>query len=190
MIDNEYHKKESTKWSKKDTIHYVALSFYIIMDVNSYLDEYDNFFESGAETEFKPRIRIVKKIAKPVVDRLRKWKDIKNFRNQIIAHPWRINGSEFSLKNLGLYNTPRTFHDLLYLQTYLEIVQTVINAEFEEESKHVNQYISSLKNNSNTPPVANPNFESEIRTLVQEINERCKKESRIYYIDEEAIFIL
>jgi hypothetical protein len=89
MVDNNFHKTRDCEWSEETLTHYVALYFNIIIDTYSYLDEYDNFSGVKIEVEFSDRIIIIKKIAKPTMNMIRKWKDIGRLRNDIIAHTWR-----------------------------------------------------------------------------------------------------
>ncbi len=189
MVKNDYHRKRD--WTKEDTIHYTTLYQNILMDVLSYFDEYDNYFETTAEEKFKNRIRAVKRIAKQAADKIRRWSGIREMRNEMISHNWRVKGSgEIILSKLGRYNTPRNFHDLLYLQTYITIIQTVIAAEFHDISSEIWPYIESIKTTIVPPPQTNPNFEQEIRTLVQEINIKCEEYGKEYRVNPEAIFLI
>ena len=154
-----------------------------------YLDEYDNFFGVKTEVEFADRILMIKKIAKPTTNMVRKWKDIGSLRNDIIAHTWR-KGKQFTLSNLGTYNAPKNFQDLLYLQTYLEINQAVIDAEFFTESKNVMDHIDSIKSNKQNPNPSDPNFEKTIIKVINEVNENCIQEQKPYEINSFAIFSL
>src|SRR5688572_5426697 len=92
MTKNGYHRKR--EWNKHDTIHYFTLYQNVLLDVNSFLDEYENYFLSTSEEEFRERILAAKKIAKPAVDQIKSWKDLGNVRNEMIAHNWREKGTD------------------------------------------------------------------------------------------------
>ena len=81
-----------------------------IIMFSSFLDEYKNFNSHNLEEEFKSRIESVRKQNKPGIDRIRKWKDIKDFRNHLAAHNFKINGKSFfsnEVQNLE-YKIPNT----------------------------------------------------------------------------------
>jgi len=184
MVDNEYHKRRPL--DKKEQFHYVTLFTHILMDVNSFFDEYDNNFERLAEEDYKDRIRTVKRIAKPAVDKIREWKEIRKFRNEMISHNWRDKENNFIMSKLGDYNTPRSFHDLLYLDSYIVIIKAVILAEFDSNKDEFAKHIKEIGKDFEAPK-ANPDFEGEIRKLVSQVNENSLSNGRGYNFNADLI---
>tara|TARA_B110000908_G_C10259523_1_gene458126 strand:+ start:3582 stop:3965 length:384 start_codon:yes stop_codon:yes gene_type:complete len=58
----------------------------------SYLDEYEQQLTPIKHPEHIDSILSFKKVTKPAIDRIKKWKDLKKYRNQITAHNYRIKG--------------------------------------------------------------------------------------------------
>lgn len=75
---------------------YTIISNHSIILFCSFLDEYENYFNThhlkGVDSV---RILKVRKNNKPGLDRIRKWKDLKTFRNYFAAHNFRIKGKSF-----------------------------------------------------------------------------------------------
>ena len=72
------------------------ISNYSIILFCSFMDEYDFFFnQNHLSSEFQNRINIVKQKNKPGIKRIKEWKDLKKFRNQIAAHNFRIKKKSF-----------------------------------------------------------------------------------------------
>ena len=65
IIDFNYHNRNTDEFTLKEKAHYLALYNTILMNVCSYLDEYNKHFMAKAEIEFHTRIQTIKKIAKP-----------------------------------------------------------------------------------------------------------------------------
>jgi hypothetical protein len=91
---------------------------------------------------------------------------------------------------LSTYNAPRNFQDLLYLQTYLEINQAVIDADFFIESKNIMDYIDSVKSNKQNSDPPDPNFEKNILEIINEVNGNRIQRPKSYEINSAGIFSL
>ena len=106
-----------------------------IIDSISYLDEYQQVFGVKTESKFQDRIIQVKAINKPVIQRIKKWKNLNEMRNQLLVHNLRIgkNGTYlFDSKNPN-FNAPRTIFDITLLSNLLQFLTITICEEFEEE---------------------------------------------------------
>ena len=184
MADHEFHKR--TDLTKKEQYHYVTLFTHVVMDVNSFLDEFHKRFEQEAEEKYKTKIQSIKRIVKPVLDKISEWKELARMRHEMIAHNWRDNKGKFIIDKLGGYNAPRTFHDLLYLDAYIVLIKAVIMAEFSREAKEFASYIGSVTKQFEAPK-ANPDFEGEIRKLVAIVNNNTTIEEKSYKFDAEKL---
>ena len=113
------------------------LQNYQTIIICSLLDEFDREFTPIKHPNFSDKILNVKKITKPIRKRISQWKDLKNFRNHILAHNLRENNNSiFSNKNiLKTYKIPfsNSEHQLLVQLSLLivnltsEIFQDIVS---------------------------------------------------------------
>jgi hypothetical protein len=188
MIDFGYRERKADEWTRKELTHYITLYNTILLDVCSYMDEYNKHFAAKAELQFKERIVELKRIAKPAVKKINKWSGLKEYRNQMIAHNFRVNEDTFSFNKLGQYNAPRTYADIALLRKYLMMVQTIIEAELQSELPNVNPYIQSFEVQNRTTNYET--IEEDLKTVVDEINFFCKANNKPYLLELNAFLIL
>src|SRR5262245_22162366 len=67
-----------------------SLLNYAIIIANSFFDEYNLQFTPSKHPVYKDRIIKLKNITKPVLNRLKKWTNFKDYRNYILAHSFRV----------------------------------------------------------------------------------------------------
>jgi hypothetical protein len=116
-----------------------SLFYMTVIDAVSFLDEYQQVFGVKTEKYYKDRIIIVKAINKPFISKISEWKDLKEFRNQLLAHNLRKgkNGDfVFSIENID-YNAPRDIYDLFLLSNLILFSTETLNSEFENEIKKI-----------------------------------------------------
>ena len=181
IIDFGYRERKQDEWNLKDQAHYVTMYNAILMNSCSFLDEYNKHFLFKSEPEFKDRILAIKKIAKPAFKKVNEWTDLREYRNQMIAHNFRINDDAFSFNMLGQYNAPRTYRDIVLLRRHLMMIQGIIEAEFTSEMTNVNDYIQSFP--VQEQQVNYDNIETDIKTVVDEINLNCNNSGKDYMLD-------
>jgi len=135
IVDFNFHK---TGFSDTDPKHLTLLNslFYMaVIDSYSYLAEYEQVFGIKTENEFNKRVIDVKTINKPLTNKIKEWKDLGNFRNQLLAHNLRQgkNGEFiFGLEKLD-YNAPRTISDLFLLSNLIQFITQTFHLEFSPE---------------------------------------------------------
>lgn len=188
IIDFGYRERKANEWNAKDLTHYITLYNTVLLNVCSYIDEYNRHFLIEAELQFKERILSLKKIAKPAFKRVNKWTGLKDYRNEMIAHNFRVNGAVFSFNKHGQYNAPRTYADLAILRKYLMMVQTIIEAEFQPELQFVNPHIKEFevkKGNTNYDTI-----DEDLTSVVKEINSLCESCNKPYVLDVNAFLML
>lgn len=168
LIDLGYHLKGDGDWTPKERVHYVTIYNTVLLNICSFLEEYDNHFLAFAENEFKERILRVKKIAKPAYNKVKEWRELKQYRNNIIAHTLRIDKKDFSLSKLGDYDSPRTYLDLVIIRKYFMMIYTIILMEFEEELSSINNFVRNF--NQKNPPRKHENAAAELNNVVKKIN--------------------
>jgi uncharacterized protein with HEPN domain len=100
----------------------------------SILDEFNTEFVANKHSEFADRITLFRQQIKPVTRRINKWKGLKDYRNQIVAHNLRINGrSIFGKADKSLeYKVPTTVSEIKLLSEFLALITQNIGIEFPE----------------------------------------------------------
>lgn len=111
------------------------LSNYTILQYCSFLEEYNKYFiPSLFETEYKERIIRVRKRNKPGLKRINLWKDIFDFRNQMVAHNFRVDKESFFSENLPelKYNIPNSTSEKNLMDGIIYLICWNIKLEFPE----------------------------------------------------------
>jgi hypothetical protein len=111
-----------------------SLLNYAIIIANSFFDEYNEEFTSSKHPTYKDRINRLKKITKPVLKRLNKWTNFKDYRNYILAHSFRFKDTSIFDKDFKpfKFNAPHTNSEIILLAELMRIVTTCIAQEFPE----------------------------------------------------------
>ena len=188
IIDFGYHKKAQNEFTLKDQAHYVTLYHTILMNTCSFLDEYNKHFQAKSEPEFHERILSVKKIAKPAYKKMKEWKDLREYRNNMIAHNFRINEDVFSFKMSGQYKVPRTYLDLVLFRKYLMMIFGIIEAEFSDHMPKINDFIKSFE--VKELQVNYDTVEDELTLILSEINKLCSENDKPYILPVELFMNL
>lgn len=137
IVDFEFPTKDANKIIDKDLTLLNSLFYMTVIDSVSFLDEYQQVYGVKTETKYKDRIKITKAINKPLISKICEWKDLRDFRNNLLAHNLRKgkNGNfVFSIENLD-YNAPRNLNDLFLLTNLIQLSTDTIYSEFENEIK-------------------------------------------------------
>lgn len=137
LVDFGFPTKDSEKIIDKELTLFNSLFYLTVIDSVSFLDEYQQVFGVKTEKKFKDRIIITKSINKPLISRILEWKDLREFRNNLLAHNLRKgkNGEYiFSIENID-YNAPRNLNDLFLLTNLIQFSAGTIYSEFENEIK-------------------------------------------------------
>ncbi len=111
-----------------------SLWFQIILKSCSFLEEWDKILGILTETEYSTKIQLIKKVVKPSRKAINRWSDLKNFRNEIIAHNFRNTKGEFKLYSIADYNCPQTDGELWYLVAFLNRMINVLTANLPLET--------------------------------------------------------
>ena len=112
------------------------LAYYVIMEANSFLDEYRDYFtENKVEPEYKARVKAVREVVTPLMKFVHRWKDLFLYRSNIVAHGWRDKKGDHRLvvPNKKGYNIPRTAFEYQFLKDIILQVFAVIKLEFATE---------------------------------------------------------
>jgi hypothetical protein len=100
----------------------------------SFIDEYNEHLAPTKHPEFADRIKRLKQITKPVISRINRWKDLKDYRNNVLAHNLRIKEESFFSKGFKkkFYNAPHSNSEIIFLAKLLPIITNCIAIEFPE----------------------------------------------------------
>lgn len=109
------------------------LSHYVMLETTSFLDEYNGRFNAtNIEQDYAERIRTIRNICKPIIRQLDKWSGLTNFRNNIIAHPWRDSG-KLVVDLDEKYIVPRSWIEVRFMKDLVSYVHDIIKEEFKLE---------------------------------------------------------
>ncbi|NGP89190.1 hypothetical protein [Fodinibius halophilus] len=150
-----------------------SLWFQIILDSCSFLDEWDSILGVKTEKKFRNRILKVKKTAAVASRAVRSWKDLRDFRNEVIAHNFRDKTYNFTFDRMAHYDCPQSHDELWYLVNFIDRMANVLANEFPKKSadilKEFPRTMGSEEHRAN-------------RKSLQELNELLKK------VDKEISF--
>ena len=101
---------------------------YMILLANGYLDEYHDNFTAIKHPDYAERITEIKKLTKPVVKRIGKWTNLKDYRNNILAHNFRVKGQSIFASDFEPIHlkAPHTNSEIMLLAELLSIINTTI----------------------------------------------------------------
>lgn len=155
------------------------LLYHIILEVVSFIEEYNGQFNNRYFTCYSTRITQVKEINKPIFKEINKWK-LKDFRNNIVAHPWRYNG-EFAHPDSEKYIIPKNALEFSLLINYMNYIWSLIEAEFKIELNNALVYMLEI---ANVPKrIQDYSNLNEVQlSLVKRVNEKCMELKKNYHL--------
>jgi hypothetical protein len=112
------------------TLYASTFSIVLIQTV-SFLDEYHNFIRATDE-ELNNTIKAIKKAVKPAVDQINEWKEIRDFRNHVLAHNLRRGKKMTTVFANGLssYDIPKNSAELVVLQNCISMIKKTFESAF------------------------------------------------------------
>jgi len=181
LVDFEFPTKDSDKIIDKDLTLFNSLFYMTVIDSVSFLDEYQQVYGVKTEKKYKDRIIITKAINKPLISKICEWKDLRDFRNNLLAHNLRKgkNGDYvFSIENLD-YNAPRNLYDLFLLTNLVQFSTDTIYSEFVNEIKEFAS--KTTKNIRPNDRILSKDDVSKITTeLLKKANMEKIRNNRVY----------
>lgn len=117
---------------------YVSTNSMIIVQTISFLDEFDTFITS-IDPDLDTTIKAIKKTVKPALKQIREWKDLREFRNNILAHNLRNKKNTISIFTRGMssYDIPQTGADFAVLVSCISMVKKVFESAFGSKLKEI-----------------------------------------------------
>lgn len=149
-----------------DTIH-EALNYQILLKTCAFLDEWNKVFGVNTEQKDSESIKIVKKLAKPAIRQITSWKQLNDFRNEVIAHNHRENksGKNIYIMSKG-YHFPDTDSEIYLMVFCIKKAMDVLSVFFKPEMQNV---IENLKFR-NAPKRQKRLSAAYIKRRIKEIN--------------------
>ncbi len=174
---------------------------YIILETNSFLDEYETYFreinnrnalKKKSKRQLKPieqqywsRIENLHKIITPFLKTLKRWSEIKKYRNNFVAHTNRSDwndGYNLIIAGQEPYDAPRTFFEFQILHDLIHIIFGLISQEFNMElidacftARSLKCFMNPLKDNSH--------IEQELLNMISEYNKECEQQGKEYTLN-------
>ncbi len=153
---------------------FMGIASQILIYTESLRDEYqDHFNLTKAITDVeRAKLKEIKILLKPVFKKIGEWKDIKKFRNNVLAHNLRIDkGSESIFIGTGLsgYSIPEKPGDFAFLVKCIYLIKKIVHEAFEKEYDLVDREINSEKN-SKVPLLPVRDYTREYEDLIKEMS--------------------
>lgn len=161
--------KKITKEEK--SVYRVLIQSKTLIDVVSLVDELNNYlFSYNPESEsVRGKIEAYRYIIQPVLDHMNSWSDIRMFRNNVLAHNYRIDKNGFESVHLTNklfdYNVPRSSIDLGILFELIDVVTKVAEDIFDEEYQLALKIVDE--------------FEEPAKLIRQDLKKETEKVNRI-----------
>lgn len=181
ILQGKIYDSSKIKKYGQDSVILNSLMILNIIDACSFLEEYENFFGINSEDQCKTKILTIKKICKPVISTIKKWKDLKKVRNTFYAHNKRSKSNKLVYRDIIDQNAPRTIYEIELLSHCLLLIDFVIHKEFENEIQLAKRTI-----NLNITPAKEFSKDDcwrEVNNLIAIINQNLTKNNRTYSIN-------
>lgn len=125
---------------------WVSTNSIIIIHTISFLDEYNNFIKSE-DPDLDATIKAIKKTVKPAIKQINEWKDLREFRNNVLAHNLRSEKMAVSIFNRGLgsYDIPQTGADFAVLVNCVSMIKKTFQSAFNIKLEQVQRKIDRQK---------------------------------------------
>ena len=188
LNDHHWNKDTPTNtWTDKELQLYTALISQILLNTDSFLEEFNGHFLNNVEQEYKVRVKNVHEIAAPAIRRIRKWSGLKKFRNNVLAHNFRVDKNEMALSYMWKYNIPRTTNDIFLLERCMATILAVIISQFPEFDVKIEEHVEQIKKKHYQPPVTPTNYKKELENILLEVLYNGKTRGSAHLINVPTI---
>ena len=135
LLESEYDYNLNDKGIYFDTIR-EALIYQLLLKACAFIDEWDQYLGLKTEEEYALAVHRIKRVVKPARKIINRWKGLRQYRNQVIAHNHRDEkGNNIYLKR-RFYHTPETIGDFGLMMYALEKIVRVLTEAFPLEFKN------------------------------------------------------
>ncbi|HHG5145785.1 TPA: hypothetical protein ACPWKF_003740 [Pseudomonas aeruginosa] len=124
-----------------------------VIDVCAFIDEFKAFRSLAKENE---RVKSVCRATKPALERIEELKGLRDYRNALAAHNFRVDSNKEEVILLSNYTKspdhPNSIAELFFLSSLCITIIEAVRTEFNIESQQaLNSYRLSLEDDSDTP---------------------------------------
>lgn len=159
----EYFKELEKEHKNSSSIVYAAVSSQILINVCSFMDEWNHFLGLSDERD---RIIKVKDKARYFAKRINQWSDLTNVRNQMLVHNLRDKtGGNKSILTRPFHkeiNIPNKYPDYVVLVGCIDFITVIIHREFLKEVESLSPQLKQRKT---------PTLKSGARTIEEALKE-------------------
>jgi hypothetical protein len=150
---------------------------YILIFANSYLDEFHRYLTPINYPEYSKNIIGFRKVISPALKRIKKWKHLKEYRNELLVHNYRVKDkSIFSASHqVMVYNAPSTNDEILLLGDLILLINKQLLAFFPAQ---VNMMLAAGgRITDRYEMVGDPvNYKEDVEMLTKMVEELKEKE--------------
>jgi hypothetical protein len=154
----------------------------ILLCTTSLMDEYnDHFKSSNAKTNNeKDKVEQTRELLKPVFKSINKWKGLREFRNNILAHNLRNrkleNNSVFITKGISGYDIPERVRDFDFLIKCIDLIRQVVYKVFKEEYYITVKEINKINDSTKAKiPLSKRDYKKEYKDLQDDVRKIKEK---------------
>lgn len=149
-----------------------ALRFSIILKSCSFIDEWDRFLGIKNEDEVISRVKLIKGVVSKVRRELNHWRDLRDFRNEIIVHNFRGKNNMVTIDMMSDYNCPQTIPELYYLASLIERMISVLTANYSDITNEIVEKFGDMtsKQKSSSFDIDFKEMESKLQIIDEEIS--------------------
>ena len=133
------------KGDNNEKLYATNLTYYLILESVSFLEEFNKHLYHIVESHHKEQIKKLRKVISPITKQIQKWTDLKKFRNEIIAHPWRDKNLNFKIADVSNYNIPRNMMEIMILVNLINDINNIIKFVFKDDLQNIHDYILKLE---------------------------------------------
>lgn len=166
---------------EKMTIRY-SIQWNVMIITISLLDEIYKFlflFKDLSDDEIMKRIDAFKHMIEPILNEFNKWPDLRKFRNNVLAHNFRIDIEDFKSVHLAnrlhTYNIPQSSVDLYALCSYLDSIAKIAKNIFKEEYNEAITIIDSFNKHSDNLTQSINDEIDKANIVLDEVNKRINE---------------
>ena len=160
--------KYSIQWNA------MIITVSLLDELNKYL-----FLYEPIDEDVKERINSYKHSIEPILEEIDKCNDIRKFRNNALAHNFRINSEGFRSVHLSnklhTYNIPGTTMDLFILFKYLDAIIKIAEQLFAAEYEEALTIIDSFEDSKSSTQQSVDDEMQKANLILLEVNNRIAK---------------
>lgn len=156
-----------------------SIRWNILIITQSLRDELNKFFfnYNSDDINLKSRINAFKKIISPALEEIKNWSDIKEFRNNVLAHNGRdYEGLSVILSSkLENYNIPERHPEYIVLFQLLKVITEKAVEIFSVELKEAEEIMSNIATKHKALNYNTEEARKKVNNLITEMNKRAKE---------------